>query len=190
MPSMMRVRVAATSSEVKVRSAAPSVNRNERLRCPSGSAKSCRNSTDNRPSPARVRKPCSTSAINARAWPACSGVVLYLGLDKRYEQLIHHNFVFSRDPDTRVQNVGTYRVQLISPTTCASYISNGKQGRIHRDKYQARNEPMPVATALGHKTETPIGAPVDWRSRASVSAMANAVARSGSKTTCARPSPQ
>jgi phytoene desaturase len=30
--------------------------------------------------------------------PACSGVVLYLGLDKRYEQLIHHNFIFSRDP--------------------------------------------------------------------------------------------
>ncbi len=31
--------------------------------------------------------------------PACSGVVLYLGLDKRYEQLEHHNFVFSRDPE-------------------------------------------------------------------------------------------
>jgi phytoene desaturase len=30
--------------------------------------------------------------------PACSGVVLYLGLSKRYEQLLHHNFVFSRDP--------------------------------------------------------------------------------------------
>ena len=29
---------------------------------------------------------------------ACSGVVLYLGLDRRYEQLLHHNFVFSRDP--------------------------------------------------------------------------------------------
>jgi len=29
---------------------------------------------------------------------ACSGVVLYLGLDRRYEQLRHHNFVFSRDP--------------------------------------------------------------------------------------------
>ncbi len=29
---------------------------------------------------------------------ACSGVVLYLGLDRRYEQLCHHNFVFSRDP--------------------------------------------------------------------------------------------
>ena len=29
---------------------------------------------------------------------ACSGVVLYLGLNRRYEQLAHHNFVFSRDP--------------------------------------------------------------------------------------------
>lgn len=29
---------------------------------------------------------------------ACSGVVLYLGLDRRYEHLEHHNFVFSRDP--------------------------------------------------------------------------------------------
>ena len=31
--------------------------------------------------------------------PACSGVVLYLGLKKRYEELLHHNFVFSRDPE-------------------------------------------------------------------------------------------
>jgi len=30
--------------------------------------------------------------------PACSGVVLYLGLRKRYEHLLHHNFVFSEDP--------------------------------------------------------------------------------------------
>ena len=30
--------------------------------------------------------------------PACSGVVLYLGLDRAYEHLAHHNFVFSRDP--------------------------------------------------------------------------------------------
>jgi diapolycopene oxygenase len=29
--------------------------------------------------------------------PACSGVVLYLGLDRRYEHLAHHDFVFSRD---------------------------------------------------------------------------------------------
>ncbi|MGI9471153.1 MAG: phytoene desaturase family protein [Rubripirellula sp.] len=31
--------------------------------------------------------------------PACSGVVLYLGLNRRYDQLLHHNFVFSRDPE-------------------------------------------------------------------------------------------
>ncbi len=33
------------------------------------------------------------------AEPACSGIVLYLGLDRRYEQLAHHNFLFSRDPE-------------------------------------------------------------------------------------------
>ena len=31
--------------------------------------------------------------------PACSGVVLYLGLDRAYEHLAHHNFVFSDDPE-------------------------------------------------------------------------------------------
>ncbi len=38
----------------------------------------------------------------ARRWkrePACSGVVLYLGLDRAYEHLAHHCFVFSRDPE-------------------------------------------------------------------------------------------
>ena len=30
--------------------------------------------------------------------PACSGVVLYLGLKERYEHILHHNFVFSKDP--------------------------------------------------------------------------------------------
>jgi diapolycopene oxygenase len=31
--------------------------------------------------------------------PACSGVVLYLGLSKGYDRLLHHNFVFSRDAE-------------------------------------------------------------------------------------------
>ena len=38
----------------------------------------------------------------AKRWkrePACSGVVLYLGLDRAYEHLAHHDFVFSRDPE-------------------------------------------------------------------------------------------
>jgi diapolycopene oxygenase len=29
--------------------------------------------------------------------PACSGVVLYLGLNKAYDHLLHHDFIFSRD---------------------------------------------------------------------------------------------
>ncbi len=31
--------------------------------------------------------------------PACSGVVLYLGLRERYDHLLHHDFIFSRDPE-------------------------------------------------------------------------------------------
>ena len=34
-----------------------------------------------------------------RYTPACSGVVLYLGLDRRYEHILHHSFVFSRDAE-------------------------------------------------------------------------------------------
>jgi diapolycopene oxygenase len=30
--------------------------------------------------------------------PACSGIVLYLGLNRAYEHLLHHNFAFSQDP--------------------------------------------------------------------------------------------
>jgi phytoene desaturase len=37
--------------------------------------------------------------------PACSGVVLYLGLDRAYEHLAHHNFVFSRDPHEEFDSI-------------------------------------------------------------------------------------
>jgi len=44
--------------------------------------------------------------LNRRKYePACSGVVLYLGLDRRYEQLIHHNFVFSEDPHEEFESI-------------------------------------------------------------------------------------
>ena len=41
-------------------------------------------------------------AAFGRRWkrdPACSGVVLYLGLNRAYDHLAHHNFVFSKDPE-------------------------------------------------------------------------------------------
>ena len=40
-------------------------------------------------------------------------------------------------------------MQATGPRTCASYISNGKQGRIHRDKYLKSGKPCPVAIIIG-----------------------------------------
>jgi diapolycopene oxygenase len=37
--------------------------------------------------------------------PACSGVVLYLGLNRRYDHLAHHNFAFSRDPHQEFDSI-------------------------------------------------------------------------------------
>ena len=37
--------------------------------------------------------------------PACSGVVLYLGLNKRYDHLSHHDFVFSRDAHEEFRHI-------------------------------------------------------------------------------------
>ncbi len=37
--------------------------------------------------------------------PACSGVVLYLGLNRRYDHLLHHNFVFSKSPKEEFENI-------------------------------------------------------------------------------------
>ncbi|MBI1189143.1 MAG: phytoene desaturase [Tepidisphaera sp.] len=36
-------------------------------------------------------------SIAASYTPACSGVVLYLGLSRQYDHLAHHNFLFSKD---------------------------------------------------------------------------------------------
>jgi diapolycopene oxygenase len=45
------------------------------------------------------------SAERRRYEPACSGVVLYLGLKKRYDHLLHHDFVFSRDPEEEFDHI-------------------------------------------------------------------------------------
>jgi phytoene desaturase len=37
--------------------------------------------------------------------PACSGVVLYLGLKQAYDHVLHHNFVFSRDPHEEFDHI-------------------------------------------------------------------------------------
>jgi diapolycopene oxygenase len=48
--------------------------------------------------------------------PACSGVVLYLGLNKRYEHLAHHDFVFSRDPEEEFHHIYDLGAPAPDPT--------------------------------------------------------------------------
>ncbi len=37
--------------------------------------------------------------------PSCSGYVIHLGVDRRYDQLAHHNFFFSKDPKDHFDSV-------------------------------------------------------------------------------------
>ena len=55
----------------------------------------------------------------------------------------------TRDPDDGWLNQGTYRVMVHDAKTVGIYISPGKHGRMHRDKYAARGERMPMAIVLG-----------------------------------------
>ncbi len=57
--------------------------------------------------------------------PACSGVVLYLGLNKRYDHILHHNFVFSRDPHEEFEAIYTQGEPAPDPTAyvCAPSLT-------------------------------------------------------------------
>ncbi|MEE2682096.1 MAG: phytoene desaturase family protein [Planctomycetota bacterium] len=55
-------------------------------------------------------------AIGARYQPACSGVVLYLGLDKQYDHLLHHDFIFSRSPQEEFDDIYTKGVPARDPS--------------------------------------------------------------------------
>ena len=53
------------------------------------------------------------------------------------------------DPDSGWMNLGTYRVMVQDERTVGYYISPGKHGRVHRDKYLARGERMPTVIVVG-----------------------------------------
>ena len=57
----------------------------------------------------------------------------------------------SRDPDTGVQNMGTYRANLKAPgrMSIKFFVNLGQGGHQHWLKYQARGEKMPFAVVLG-----------------------------------------
>ena len=57
--------------------------------------------------------------------------------------------IITADPDTGETNMGTYRIQLHDKSTVGFYVSPGKHGRVHRDKYFERGEPCPVVMVFG-----------------------------------------
>jgi phytoene desaturase len=58
--------------------------------------------------------------------PACSGVVLYLGLNKRYDHIAHHDFVFSRDAEEEFDAIYNRGEPAPDPTcyVCAPAVTD------------------------------------------------------------------
>src|SRR5229473_1258996 len=57
--------------------------------------------------------------------------------------------VHTRDPESGARNVGVYRMQVFDERTTAMHWQVHKVGARHGKRYYERNEPMPVAVALG-----------------------------------------
>jgi len=57
--------------------------------------------------------------------------------------------VITQDPDSGWINAGTYRIQVVEPDVGMCYISPGKHGRLHRDKYFERGLPCPAVAVVG-----------------------------------------
>src|SRR6266700_4557694 len=57
--------------------------------------------------------------------------------------------VHTRDPETGARNGGVYRMQIFDERTTAMHWQVHKVGARHGKRYYERNEPMPVAVALG-----------------------------------------
>ncbi len=53
------------------------------------------------------------------------------------------------DPDNHSLNLGTYRVMIHDKNHVGFYISPGKHGRVHRDKWFAKGKPMPAVVIIG-----------------------------------------
>ena len=69
------------------------------------------------------------------------------------------------DPEEGWVNLGTYRTMLLDESHVVIYMSPGRHGRIHREKWWSKGLPCPVAISVGHdpllfvvgSTEQPYG---------------------------------
>ena len=59
------------------------------------------------------------------------------------------SFDVTKDPDSDWINVGCYRVMVQNEKEVNIYMSPGKHGRIHRDKFEERGERMPIVVVAG-----------------------------------------
>lgn len=58
--------------------------------------------------------------------------------------------VITKDPDSGQVNLGAYRVMVHEKGMLGVHILASHHGRIHMEKYHARNQPCPVAVSFGH----------------------------------------
>ncbi|MBI4540719.1 MAG: menaquinone biosynthesis decarboxylase [Gemmatimonadetes bacterium] len=73
-----------------------------------------------------------------KCWPGDAG------------RFITYPMVLTRDPETGVQNVGLYRMQVLGPRDAILHWQRHKGGAAHFRRYRARGERrMPVVVALG-----------------------------------------
>ena len=76
------------------------------------------------------------------SWPADAGPFITLPM------------VITRDPETGIQNLGMYRMQVLGPRTTYMHWQRHKGGAAHFRKYRDRGERMPVVVALGADATT------------------------------------
>ncbi len=55
-------------------------------------------------------------AIASRYKPACSGLVMYLGLDRQYDHLLHHDFLFSADSRREFDDIYRRAIPATDPS--------------------------------------------------------------------------
>ncbi len=54
----------------------------------------------------------------SRFEPSCSGVVIYFGMNRKYDLLRHHDFFFSKDPKQEFQDIYRRKIPTKDPTLC------------------------------------------------------------------------
>ena len=58
-------------------------------------------------------------------------------------------FIVTRDPETGIPNLGTYRVQVKGPRRAGIMINPNRHGRIHMEKHEALGKDTEMAIVLG-----------------------------------------